>query len=287
MPEILDSVRDGLKLYDREKHARLGAEFGGHDPGVCAHTVLGTAFAQLGDRQRAIESVERGVELARALNQPSSEIFAIMNTLYTYQMIGDRAGLLRWGAKMIELANRFELPTQRSIGTFLSAWASVDGNLDAGLKAMEAEFERVSRLGPIPAFYAGLMAGVRLEAGQAAQALELLDDILKTVREPGVGIYVPEIHRLRGESLLRLDTGRLNEAMHEFETAIETAKRQGARIFQLAAAFSLARACTANAAAAGRLENGVAPLREAVEAFGENGDAPQLAPAREWLTAHS
>jgi predicted ATPase len=281
---IIDSVRDGLNLYDREKHSRLGAEFGGHDPGVCAYTVRGTAFAQRGDRRQAIENVERGVELARALNQPSSEIFAMMNALYTYQMLGDRDAVLGWASKMIELANRFELPAQRSIATFLLAWArACDGNFDSGLKAMEAEFDRVSRLGPIPGFYTGLMARMRLEAGQAAPALELLDDILKTVREPGIGIYVPEIHRLRGESLLRLDTSRLDEAVQEFEMAIRTAKKQGARIFQLAAALSLARA----SAAAGRPANGVVPLRQAVEAFGEDSDAPQLAPAREWLAAHS
>jgi hypothetical protein len=75
----------------------------------------------------------------------------------------------------------------------------------------------------------------------------------------------------------------LDEAVQEFETAIRTAKKQGARIFQLAAALSLARAW----AAACHPENGVVPLRQAVEAFGEDNDAPQLAPAREWLAAHS
>ncbi len=282
--DIFESVRDGLKLYDREKHSRLGAEFGGHDPGVCAYTVRGTAFAQVGDRRQAIENIERGVELARAVNQPSSEIFAMINALYTYQMLGDRPGVLNWASKMLDLANRFELPAQRSTATFLAAWAGAcDGNLDAGLKAMEAEFDRVSRLGPLPVFYVGLMARVRIEAGQAAQALELLDDIIKTVREPGVGIYVPEIHRLRGECLLRLHSGDFSAAIREFETAIVTAKRQQARIFQLAAAFSLAQA----SADAGRAENAVAPLREAVEALGDDCDAAQLAQAREWLAAHS
>jgi predicted ATPase len=38
MADIFDSVREGLKLYDREKHSRLGAEFGGHDPGVTSAT---------------------------------------------------------------------------------------------------------------------------------------------------------------------------------------------------------------------------------------------------------
>ena len=148
---------------------------------------------------------------------------------------------------------------------------------------MESEFPRVSAMGPIPVFYTGLLATVRLEAGQAAQALELCDSILQTVSEPGVGLYVPEIHRLRGECLLRLDPGAFDAAVREFEMAVAAAKQQQARIFQLAAAISLARAW----AAAGRPENGTAALQEAVGPFGEDDDPPQLALARAMLAARS
>jgi predicted ATPase len=147
---------------------------------------------------------------------------------------------------------------------------------------MESEFPRVSAMGPIPVFYTGLLAAVRLEAGQAAQSLELCDSILQTVSEPGVGLYVPEIHRLRGECLLRLDRD-FDAAVRELETAIATAKQQQARICQLAAAVSLARAW----AAAGRPENGTAALREAIGPFGEDDDPPQLALARAMLSARS
>src|SRR5262249_33178997 len=122
-----------------------------------------------------------------------------------------------------------------------------------------------------------------LEAGQAAPALELCDSILQTISEPGVGLYVPEIHRLRGECLLHLDPDDFDAAVREFETAIATAKQQQARIFQLAAAISMARAWPAT----GRGENGTAALQEAVGGFGEDDDPPQLALARTMLSAHS
>jgi hypothetical protein len=161
----------------------------------------------------------------------------------------------------------------------MSAWTHACGDkLEAGLKAMESEFPRVSLMGPIPVFYSGLLAGVRLEAGQAALALELLDDVLNRVQEPNVGLYLPEIHRLRGECLLRLDPGAFDQTVLEFETAIEIAKEQQARIFQLAAAVSLVHAT----AAAGP-ERGMAPLREIVSAFTGDLDAPQLALARTML----
>ena len=221
--------------------------------------------------------------MSRTLNQPPSIAFAIMNALTTYQMIGDRNAIMRLVSQMMEVADKFDLPVQRSIASFMSAWAGAYGEeLDAGLQAMESEFPRVSAMGPIPVYYAGLLAGVRLQAGQAARALELLDGVLKTVTEPGVGLYVPEIHRLRGECLLRLDTGDFDAAVREFETAIAAAKQQQSRAFQLAAAVSLTRAW----AVADRPEKGMGPLQEIVHAFGEGDDPPQLALARAMLSAH-
>jgi hypothetical protein len=71
--------------------------------------------------------------------------------------------------------------------------------------------------------------------------------------------------------------------VRDFEMAGAAAKQQQARIFQLAAAVSLARAW----AAAGQPENGTAALQEAVGAFGEDDDPPQLALARAMLAARS
>src|SRR5262249_51029471 len=50
VPGILTSIEEGLRLYDPARHSRLGAEFGGHDPGVCAHLVGALAHVQRGSR---------------------------------------------------------------------------------------------------------------------------------------------------------------------------------------------------------------------------------------------
>ncbi len=121
-------ARDGLKLYDPVRHSGLGAEFGAHDPGVCAHTVRGFAFAQSGNPREAADSVERAIDLSRELNQPPSVSFAITNALTTYQMIGDRAAVTRSASQMIELADKLDLPGPRSIACFMAAWASAFGD---------------------------------------------------------------------------------------------------------------------------------------------------------------
>ncbi len=205
----------------------------------------------------------------------------MLNLLTTYQMIGDLAAVTRLASQMIELADKLDLPLPRSIACFMAAWASAFGDdLDAGLRAMEAEFPRVSVMGPLPVYHTGLLAGVRLEAGQAALAQELLDGVLTTVKEPGVGFYLPEIHRLRGECLLRLDQSNFDDAVREFEAAIAAAKLQQAHAFQLTAAIDLARAWSS----VDQPEKGAMPLREAVDMFTGDDVPAQLATARQILS---
>ena len=279
--ETLAGARDGLRLYDPARHNRLGAEFGAHDPGVCAHVVRGFSFAQQGRPHQAAESVDRSIALSRTLNHVPTTTFAITNALTTYQMIGDRAAVIRQASEVLDMADRLGLPGPRSIARFFAAWARALGDqLEAGLQVMEAEFQNVSVMGSMPALYAGMLAGVRLEAGQDAQALELLDKVLLTVTEPGVGLYLPEIHRLHGECLLRTVPPDVDEAVRDFETAIATAKQQQAHTFQLTAAIGLAHAWSS----AGRPDRGATPLRDAVEVFTDDDVPAQLATARQMLS---
>ena len=277
---LLADSREGIRHYDLERHSRLGAEYGGHDPGVCAHVVLGLGLAQYGSTREARDIIDRGVALGERLENPSSLTFACMNAMTGYEIIGDRAAVSRLAARMIEVADKFNLPPQRSIAIFMSGWiAACEGNLTEGLQIMESEFARVSMMGPLPPFYAGLLASVRLEDGRVARALEPLDAILKTVKEPGVGFFLPEIQRLRAECLLRLDPTNFDEAVREFETAIATAKQQQARVFRLRAAIGLSRAW----AAKGTREKGTAQLHEAIGAFSGDDEPAELATARQLL----
>jgi tetratricopeptide (TPR) repeat protein len=279
---LLADGREGIRYYDLERHSRLGAEFGGHDPGVCAYTVLGLGLAQFGSTREAKDVIDRGVALGEMLKHPTSLAFACMNAMTAYQIIGDRDAVSRLAQRMFEVADRFNLPPQRSIATFMSGWTIACGDdLARGLQVMESEFPRVSMTGPLPPFYAGLMSNILLQGGQLARALEPLDMILRTIKEPGVGFFLPEIYRLRAECLLRLDPANFDQAIREFETAIATARQQQARVFWLRAAIALSRAW----AARGAPEKGIAQLNEAVAAFCGDDDPAELAIARQMLTA--
>jgi predicted ATPase len=119
-------------------------------------------------------------------------------------------------------------------------------------------------------------SSVWLEDGQFERAIGPLDAILNTVAEPGVGFFLPEIHRLRAECLLRFDPPNFDEALREFETAVAAAKQQQSRAFELRAAMGLAHAW----AAQGAPEKGTQPLREIVGALSDDDGPIELTTAK-------
>lgn len=281
VPRALADARQGIEQYDPQRHSRLGAEFGGHDPGVCAHSVLGMCLAQSGRIQEAREVIDRGLALAETLADPTSLTFGFMNAITSYQIMADRAAVSRMTKRMLDVANKFDLPPQRSIATYVTGWLTThEGDLAGGLQIMEKEYGRVLMMGPLPPFYVVLLASARLECGRVSEALEAVDSILCTVKEPGVGFFLPELHRIRAECLLRAGPSRFDEAADAFATAMATASQQQAWTFELRAALGLWRAW----AARGEPTKAVAALRESVGAFDGDGP-PELSTALDILSS--
>jgi tetratricopeptide (TPR) repeat protein len=109
------------------------------------------------------------------------------------------------------------------------------------VRLIDAEIANATAAGPLPQYYLGLAAEVLLAAGRPADALGHLDRAIAGIDEAGVGIYLPEIYRLRGACLLALDRRNKAEARSAFAAAADIAKRQGAVIFERRAQASLSK----------------------------------------------
>ena len=92
-------------------------------------------------------------------------------------------------------------------------------------------------------------------------------------------MFVPEHHRLRGVCLLRLGSEHADEAMRSLQTALVVARQQGAALFELRAAMSLAKA----AASQGRAAEGQQSLRAVCSELQPEFDAPDLEEAKRIL----
>ena len=228
----LKDCRIGIGTYDIARHRHLGHAFGGHDPGVCAEVCSVMALQMAGDKTDAEGAAARGLALAEALDHPNTLAHALHNIAIGHQLAGDRDAVYGAASRAAALAQKFGLTQWRANSLLHTAWATaVGGGIADAARLVDAEIASATASGPLPQYFSGLAAEVLLSAGRAADALAHLDRAIAGIDEPGVGFYVPEIYRLRGECLLALDRNNNNEARQAFVTARDIANRQGAVIF--------------------------------------------------------
>jgi predicted ATPase len=87
--------------------------------------------------------------------------------------------------------------------------------------------------------YIGVLADAYLEAGQLEQAQGALDEAFMSVQQSGERMVEAELHRLQGELLLA--QAEEDEAEACFRQAVEVARRQQAKSWELRATMSLCR----------------------------------------------
>ena len=241
VPATLKDCRIGIATYDITRHRHLGHAFGGHDPGVCAEVCCVMAMRMVGDATDAEQAAARGLALAEALDHPNTLAHCLNNIAIGQQLAGDRDGAYAAASRAAALAQKFGLTQWRAGSLVLTAWATAVGaGIADAARLADAEIGNATATGPLPQYFIGLAAEVLLGAGRAADALAHLDRAIAGIDEPGVGFYVPEIYRLRGECLLALGRGNKDEARRAFATARDSARRQGAVIFERRAEASLA-----------------------------------------------
>jgi class 3 adenylate cyclase len=233
--------RLGAETYDMARHRHLGHIFGGHDPGCCAHTVNAVALQMSGDRREADESIARGFALAGRLDHLNSLACTLYLAATCHQIGADREATFANARRLADLAEKFRLAPWRAVSLLLVGWANAGENdLAHAARLIDAEIEKAT-VGPIPQYFLGLAAEVLLAAGRPADGLAHLDRAIAGTGEPGVGLCLPEVYRMRGQCLLALDRNNKDEARRAFVTARDFAKRQGAILFERRAEVALAQ----------------------------------------------
>ena len=111
--------------------------------------------------------------------------------------------------------------------------------------------------------------------------MALIDEALAMSQESGDRLYDSDLHRLRGIVLLKRNLANLAQAEEAFKTSLAVAKQQGARTLELLASFALAKLYQAT----GRLAEGHAVLKPALEGFSPTPEMRVIAKAQTLLAA--
>jgi predicted ATPase len=181
-------------------------------------------------------------------------------------------------AELARLAHERDLLMWRAYGIFLEGAAKAEGRtLGSGLRDMRrgAELLREQKIRTSEGLTNVTLAEAEARAGDIDRALAILDETLATSERTGNRQFDAELHRVRGEMLLKRDPANPAAAQEALLTAIAVSKQQSPRSFELRAALSLARFYQST----GRPADAHAVLAPALEGFSPSLEMPEIAEA--------
>ena len=163
--------------------------------------------------------------------------------------------------------------------------AAQDGASGGGLEAMRRGVELLREQNVLQ--WDGLvrivLAEAEARAGDVDHALAILDEGLATCERIGHRAFEAELHRARGEMLLKRDPANPAPPEEALRSAIAVAQRQVTRSFELRAALALAKLYRAT----GRPADAHAVLVPALKGFAPTPAMPEIAAAQALLAALS
>jgi predicted ATPase len=242
----LESIEEGLAVYDPRLHRSLAFAYGGHDAGVCGFAFQGLTLWVLGHPQRALERAHRALELAEELAHPHTTANAQAWVSLMLRYCGDLEAARAQAEASQALSAEYGFPQWGAMATIVhgSTLAAL-GRVDEGLAEMRrglAGFRATGAEAFLPIFLA-LIAEAELAAGHIDAGLLTVDEALARVRTHGERIFEAELNRLHGELLLASSVADPGAAEACFRHALEVARGQEAKAWELRAAASLARLC--------------------------------------------
>jgi predicted ATPase len=236
-------LEQAMALYDPRQH-RSHAFVYGQDPSVACRGFAGWPIWVLGYPDQALQSTHEALTLAQELTHPFSLAFAMIMTAVVLQFRREAQAVQERAEALMALSTDQGFPFWLTYGTILRGWALVAQGAGAegiaqmrqGLVAYRATGAEVDR-----PYFLALLAEAYGEVGQTEEGLTVLVEALAIVDNTGGRNWEAELHRLKGELLLALSEENQAEAEACFHKAVDIARRQSAKSFELRAVMSLSR----------------------------------------------
>jgi predicted ATPase len=268
-----------VEYYDPERHHALTQQLG-QDPGVDSLTYSAWILWFLGYPDQARERSRRAVALAGQLGHPLTQAFALSLNGVLHQMCRSHQGVSQAIDRISPIVEAERLPFYSiSLSYLRGLQQTQEGKEWIGLQKMEQALAAWQGAGTEmhrPHLIAWL-AEAYGRAGEVERGLALIDEALALAEAHNERYFEAEIHRLRGELLVT--AGDEAEAEAGFQQAIDVARRQRARSWELRATTSLSRLWQQQ----GRREAARCSLESVYDWFSEGFDTPDLQDARSLL----
>ena len=263
---------------------------GASDPRVGCRAFAAIVLWPLGYPEQAQHYGQAALQRAEALQHPISLAAALAWTCLVSHYVRDVQRVRERADAALAIATQQGVPSFGALATVLRGWAlAMQGHGDEGrlqllqgLTAYRAAGGEVGR-----SFLLAMLAEAWAKGNMPEAGLGVLDEALAHVNQTDERWWEAELYRLKGELVLQSGVGRCpsslgalsSEAETCFHRALEVARQQQTKSWELRAVMSLARLWQAQ----GKRPEAYHMLRTLYDEFTEGLDTPDLQEAQTLL----
>jgi predicted ATPase len=232
-----------IALYDPVEHRPLATRFG-QDMGVAILTFRALALWLLGYPEAANADIQQSLTYAREIGQAATLLVALSFTCLTHVSCGNYEATNRQTEEAIPLADEKAAPFWKALGMMNQGWVLAQSGkfadavqmLTSGIVAYRSTEARIC----LP-LYMSYLAKAHAELGQFDGAWRRVGEAMTEIETTKETWQEAEVHRVAGEIALMSPGAGTAKAAAYFERALQIARQQQAKSWELRAAMSMAR----------------------------------------------
>jgi predicted ATPase len=232
-----------IALYDPAEHRALATRFG-QDIQVAVLSFRSLALWVLGHSDAALADVDHALKDAREIGQAPTLMYALVITSFALIDCGDFALARAQLEEVLALATEKGTLFWNSLATAVQGWLfGVTGKVSDAVQWLDsgiAGFRSTGSTVWMPLYLARL-ASAHAELGQFDDARRCIVEAISMAQANKESLWLSELNRNAGEITLLSPESDGAKARAYFERALEIARAQRAKSFELRAAMSMAR----------------------------------------------
>jgi predicted ATPase len=234
-------LEEALAVYDPISHRSLVHQAGIHQQ-LGSQAVLGIILFCLGFPDQALARSSAAIAEGRRLAHPPSLAASLGYGAMLTSLVGDNAALDERADECVAVTTEQGFLYWRALGIIYRGWVKVkNGDVTEGISLLcngSSDYRATGAVMLMP-YHIALLARAYEIAGHVEEGLTLLDDALQLAERTGERWFAAELNRHKGQLLLR--QGHPEAAEELYCKAVSIAEEQGAKLWELRAAVSLAR----------------------------------------------
>ncbi len=237
-------LEHAIALYDPTEHRHLATRFFGQDAGAAILSWRSIASWLLGYPDAALADAEQALKIARETQHLATLVYVINFSIWSYIRRGDYT-------TAATLADEY-VPLQKQLGSsFWEAWGmmqrgclwTLTGKASEAVRTIASGVEAMRSTGTtmwMPLFLSYL-SRANAEIDRFDEASTKISEAMTAVETTKEIWHEAELNRVAGEIALRAPQPDVAKAEVHFARALEVARQQQAKSWELRAAMSMAR----------------------------------------------